>query len=234
MLDRHADVVNASSRENLGAWIRGRLKHGVEARERSSTQELLKVGISVNELRTQWSEQRKAQLSVRNRTCPYSANVSHRLGTNHCTTPDAPARIKRDLDAVLNLQTELDAIDQYFAQVDKAISEDSKNSEVYHFLNSLRRTHSHTMKKVEELYSSLNVANAFPEIKGLPLEFVRALLMACDLKINICKRAIGTFFEWDKLDRCHAPKRIGTWTGLLPKHTCKTHQRRSPKSDVQY
>ena len=57
------------------------------------------------------------------------------------------------------------------------------------------------MKKVEELYSSLNVANAFPEIKGLPLEFVRTLLMARDLKINIRKRAIGTFFEWDKLDR---------------------------------
>ena len=57
------------------------------------------------------------------------------------------------------------------------------------------------MKKVENLYTSLNVADAFPEVKGLPLEFVRTLLMARDLKINIRKRAIGTFFEWDKLDR---------------------------------
>ena len=67
ILDRHADVLNAAARENLGAWIRGRLKHGVEVRERVAGEELLKVGISVSELRQQWTEQRTAQLSVRNR-----------------------------------------------------------------------------------------------------------------------------------------------------------------------
>ncbi|KAG1817895.1 hypothetical protein EV424DRAFT_1324093, partial [Suillus variegatus] len=41
----------------------------------------------------------------------------------------------------------------------------------------------------------------FPELQGVDLDFVQTLLMACDLKINIWKRAIGSFFEWDKLDR---------------------------------
>ena len=114
---------------------------------------------------------------------------------------DAPARIKRDLDAVLTLHSELDAMDRHFSHVHKVISQDGSNPEAHHFLESLQRTHTNAISKVEKLYASLNVADAFPEIQGLPLEFVRTLLMARDLKINIRKRAIGTFFEWDKLDR---------------------------------
>ena len=114
---------------------------------------------------------------------------------------DAPARLKRELDAVLTLQTELDEISGFFRHVKKAISEDPSNSEARRFLDSLCRTHEETISKVEGLYNSLNITDSFPEIQGLPLEFVRLLLMARDLKINIRKRAIGTFFEWDKLDR---------------------------------
>ena len=116
-------------------------------------------------------------------------------------TQDAPAKLKRDVDAVLNLQAELDSINQHFVTVQKAINEDANNKEANHFLNSLRRTHERAISKVEELYVSLNVTDAFPEVKGLSLEFMRTLLMARDLKINIRKRAIGTFFEWDRLDR---------------------------------
>ena len=108
---------------------------------------------------------------------------------------DAPAKLKRNLDAVLNLQAELDAINQHFVAVQKVISEDKSNKEAIYFLESLKRPHEAAISKVEELYISLNVADAFPEIKGLPLEFVRTLLIARDLKINIRKRAIGTFFE---------------------------------------
>lgn len=54
---------------------------------------------------------------------------------------------------------------------------------------------------MEALYSSLNVQDQFLELTGLNLNFVKNLLMAHDLKINIHKRAIGSFFEWDKLDR---------------------------------
>ena len=89
---------------------------------------------------------------------------------------DAPAKLKRDLDAVLNLQAELDSINQHFATVQKVITEDSNNKEACHFLDSLRQTHERAIRKVEELYVSLNVTDAFPEVKGLPLEFMRTLL----------------------------------------------------------
>ena len=102
---------------------------------------------------------------------------------------------------MLNLQAELDSINQHLVAVQKAIAEDTSNKEAKHFLDSLRRTHERAVIKVEELYAALNVTDSFPEVKGLPFEFMRTLLMARDLKINIRKRAIGTFFEWERLDR---------------------------------
>ncbi|EGO23827.1 hypothetical protein SERLADRAFT_409084 [Serpula lacrymans var. lacrymans S7.9] len=67
-------------------------------------------------------------------------------------------------------------------------------------LGSLKQGHKHLMNKVDVLYASLNVHDKFPGLKGIDLEFVQILLMARDLKINICKWAIGSFFKWDKLD----------------------------------
>ncbi|KAI1782383.1 hypothetical protein LXA43DRAFT_1068847 [Ganoderma leucocontextum] len=168
------------SSANLSTWIRGRLKNGVEARGLAADEYLSETTVSVKELRAQWSQQREAQLSIKNH---------------------APAKLKRELDA-------------------KAISEDASNTEAYRFFESLCRTHNETVGKVEELYSSLNVTDAFPEIQGLPLEFVRTLLMARDLKINIRKRAIGTFFEWDKLDRASGTK--------LHQQTRKAISKRTP------
>ena len=197
MLDRHADVVNASVREGLGGWIRGRLKNGIEARTQAANSDLSHIQIPVAELREQWAHQRAAQLSVKARKCPLLGRIRFAI----MSIPDAPSRLKRELDAMLTLQTELAALDSYFIHVKKAISEGSENPEVFRFLESLRRTHEEMLNKVENLYASLNVTDVFPEIEGLPLAFVRTLLLARDLKINIRKRAIGSFFEWDKLKR---------------------------------
>ena len=38
-------------------------------------------------------------------------------------------------------------------------------------------------------------------ISTAPIDFVKLLLLARDPKINIRKRAIGAFFEFDKLDQ---------------------------------
>lgn len=77
----------------------------------------------------------------------------------------------------------------------------SPSLETIGMLESLERTHGRLLEKVESLYTSLNVTKLFPELHGIDLEFVRTLLMARDLKINIRKRAIGSFFEWERLDQ---------------------------------
>lgn len=114
---------------------------------------------------------------------------------------DAPARLKKELDTVLALQADIDtaerAIQSAKAEIEKHdVSETTKEA-----LGSLECTHDCLMAKVDVLYSSLNVTDKFSELKDIPLEFVRTLLLACDLKVNIRKRAIGSFFEWDKLDQ---------------------------------
>ncbi|KAI9062699.1 hypothetical protein FKP32DRAFT_1573466 [Trametes sanguinea] len=180
LLDRHAKFINERTREDLGSWIRSRLKNGVEARDAVAEATLKECGVRVDVLRTQWSLQQSAQLSA----------------TRH-----APARVKRELDSVLSLQTELDSIKNHLSTVQDSIKASGANTISQGFLDSLHRSHARTVQKVEDLYKSLNVTDGFPELKALPLDFVRTLLMARELKINIRKRAIGSFFEWDKLDR---------------------------------
>lgn len=70
MLDRHADAMNRDIREDLGIWIRSRLKNGVEARTLAATKELADIKITKGELRRQWEAQKTAQLSVRKREPP--------------------------------------------------------------------------------------------------------------------------------------------------------------------
>jgi len=114
---------------------------------------------------------------------------------------DAPARLKKELDTVLALQANVDTTKKAIQTAKNAIEKESTSNDTLSALGSLERTHGHLMAKVDVLYASLNVQTKFPELEGIGLDFVRILLLACDLKINICKRAIGSFFEWDKLDR---------------------------------
>ena len=110
---------------------------------------------------------------------------------------DAPARLKKELDTVLCLQGDLDTVENAI----EALAKTGETELPKETFDSLRRTHERLKDKVEELYASLNVQEAFPELADVDLEFVRTLFMAWDLKINIRKRAVGSFFEWDKLDQ---------------------------------
>jgi hypothetical protein len=102
---------------------------------------------------------------------------------------------------VLTLQGELASVDQSLQATKDIISKSTATKESRELISSLERSQDRLKQKVEALYASLNVHETFPELRGINLEFVRTLLMARDLKINIRKRAIGSFFEWDKLDR---------------------------------
>ncbi|KAI0628535.1 hypothetical protein C8Q77DRAFT_1067668 [Trametes polyzona] len=209
LLDRHADAMNRATREELGSWIRGRLKHGVEARTSGAKQDLAGINIHTAELRQQWEAQRTAQLSVRRH---------------------APAQLKKNLDSVLNLQAELNTVEASLARLQSNVSEPGQgrpHTIVYEYIASLKKTHAQALEKVEGLYASLNVSRDFPELAGLPLGFVRLLLMARDLKINIRKRAIGSFFEWDKLSRAAGGRDqpLGT---KLHQQTQKAIARRTP------
>ncbi|KAG6851991.1 hypothetical protein H0H87_011450, partial [Tephrocybe sp. NHM501043] len=73
--------------------------------------------------------------------------------------------------------------------------------ELLKLLSNLQQMKEEFKEWSEALYSLLNIHDSFPKLVGVDLEFVWTLLMARDLKMNICKQAIGSFLEWDKLDQ---------------------------------
>ena len=97
-------------------------------------------------------------------------------------------RLKKELDTVLVLQAELDASDRAIQTTQASFIKDQQTSPTLEVLDSMERMHNCLLEKVQALYSSLNVEDHFPELHGVNLDFVRILLMAHDLKINICKR----------------------------------------------
>ncbi|KAG6825148.1 hypothetical protein H0H87_010155, partial [Tephrocybe sp. NHM501043] len=99
----------------------------------------------------------------------------------------APAHLKKELNSVLSLQGQTEAIDYAIHS--------------FQLLSNLQQMQEEFKEWSEALYSSLNVHDSFPKLVGVDLEFVWTLLMVRDLKMNICKWAIGSFLEWDKLDQ---------------------------------
>ena len=131
---------------------------------------------------------------------PVSLPIIQLKSTSDTLSLDAPARLKKELDTVLLLQSDLEASNRAL-QAAQSIIEKDATQDTLEALQSLERGHDRLLTKVDALYASLNVQDRFLELHGVNLEFVRTLLLARDLKINIRKRAIGSFFEWDKLDR---------------------------------
>ena len=101
---------------------------------------------------------------------------------------------------MLMLQADLDNSNRVLQLARATIEKGNASPVIMDALESLECGHMRLMTKAEALYLSLNMHDQFPELKDISLIFVQILLMAQDLKINICKRAVGTFFKWDKLD----------------------------------
>ena len=115
---------------------------------------------------------------------------------------------------------DVDAIKSALNSTHKTVSQGKAPDAALTALSTLEQTHSCLMKNVESLYTSLNIHERFPELNGLSLDFVRTLFMAHDLKINIRKRAIASFFEWEKLDRAVGGKENPL--GMSPLSHCRS------------
>jgi len=107
--------------------------------------------------------------------------------------------LKKELDTVLVLQADLESSNSALQAACTLIQKDA-TQDTLKALGSLECSHERLLNKVDLLYALLNIHDRFLELHGVGLEFVRTLLLAHDLKINIRKRAIGSFFEWDKLN----------------------------------
>ncbi|KAG6846960.1 hypothetical protein H0H93_010874 [Arthromyces matolae] len=177
-----------------------RTSHGVEGQDEAAQKTLLECNIPESTLRAQWELQRKSQLSLR--ACKLKPTATQHL---HLTLYKCPCLPQERVGYLLSLQGELDSIDEAIRKMKTEFSRTSSvPKQALASLASLQALQAELKDQSETLYASLNVHKSFSELKTVDLEFVRLLLMARDLKINIRKRAKGSFLEWDKLDQAVA------------------------------
>lgn len=137
--------------------------------------------------------------------CPFehvSVDVCHLSSDGHIDVlSDAPARLKRELDCVINLQRHIDTVTSSIETTKAALAKGNAPPDCLSLLGSLESMHSQLVVRIEKLYASLNIEDNFPELQSYNLTFVRILLLARDLKIIIRKKALGSFFEWSRIDQ---------------------------------
>ncbi|KAH6903735.1 hypothetical protein BKA70DRAFT_1110666 [Coprinopsis sp. MPI-PUGE-AT-0042] len=178
LLDRAMTAIGKDSMPGMAAVLSRKLKN-VRKRLDSLRKRPNKAKLTDDFVCKQWHHQQSAQMSLQSQ---------------------APIRVKKELDSVLSLQAEIDSTQKTLESTRKALgTTDDAGCTAKSILDQLDKQQQDLAKRAEELYSSVNVAEVFPGLEGLQLKFVRGLLMARDMKINIRKRAIGNFFEWDKL-----------------------------------
>ncbi|TFK20686.1 hypothetical protein FA15DRAFT_759211 [Coprinopsis marcescibilis] len=182
LLDRQAQGIAYEMKSDLGAWIRRRLKRKIPEHIKEGQKSLEECAMTIPQLREQWGLQREAQLSVR----------AH-----------APERLKKELDAVLRLQTNLEKFESSLEAAHAELAR-THTSVTANTVQTLEETADKMRDEVEKLYSSIHVEEIYPELDGIDLKYVRKLLVVRDLKINIRKRAIGNMFEYDRLDQAAA------------------------------
>ncbi|KAJ7454650.1 hypothetical protein FB451DRAFT_1517175, partial [Mycena latifolia] len=203
MIDQYTAFVNEEGRSNLGSWIHRQEHRNLTRKRRAANKVLAECGVSIEELRRNWAEQKAAQTSIRS------------------------LRLRRELDKVLSLQAQIDAVEQSIADVKNTIKGPDASPDSIGLLRSLTRTNETLNTQAEALYASLNISQSFPELQNLPLEFVRMLVVMRDLNINIRKRAIGSFYEWETLDRAVGGRREALGT-KMHQATRKAISKRQP------
>jgi hypothetical protein len=149
----------------------------------------------LSDLHAQWELQKEAQLSVKAR------KLLSQLKDITDLFPDAPACLWKELDSIIVLQGKLDNVENAIQTAWITLANISESSNSLEALQSLKHTHEQLNSKAKALFTSLNIRETFSELKGIYLSFVQTLFMAHNLKINIRKHVIGSFFEWDRLDQ---------------------------------
>ncbi|KAJ7764550.1 hypothetical protein DFH07DRAFT_770409 [Mycena maculata] len=206
MIDQYAGFVSKEGRAGLGDWIHRQQRKSVTLKHRTAIRTLQECGVPVRDLRSEWAAQKAAQISLR----------AH-----------APARLRRELDKVLLLQNQIDSVEKAIDETKRTLTGSQASPHSLAVLRGLERTHERLGREAEELYASLNIEKTFPELRDLPLPFAQTLLVMRDLKMNIWKCAIGSFFEWKSLDRAVSGRREALGT-KLHQSTRKAISKRQP------
>ncbi|EJD39841.1 hypothetical protein AURDEDRAFT_36376, partial [Auricularia subglabra TFB-10046 SS5] len=207
LLDRQLQRLGRRMRQNLGKWVRRRRKAIVEKAQKATTQ-LVKSGHARQYLRSQWEEQRSAELSIR----------SHPKN-----------RLRKSLEAVLTLQDQADAIEESIKGAEATISGSSRQATAAAGLciRKLKSSQAALLSEAQALYATLHIDREFEEIRGMGLEFTAVLLQAHEAK-RTCRMLLQRRFqEWRTLDSAHGGKGLPVGTSIHTR-TVAAMKKRTP------
>ncbi|PPQ97512.1 hypothetical protein CVT26_006536, partial [Gymnopilus dilepis] len=150
---------------------------------------MLKSGVEEAELRVQWGLQKAAQSSLRARR---SDPLVHMSNGRLPFFPDAPVRVRKELDMVLSLQSDLDMVDKAITTMESSLRS-SASAQSKAILAGLHESRRLLTNNLEALYVSLNVFNEISSI--------RSLWRMTSKLISEKEPLVGSFFEWDRFDQ---------------------------------
>ncbi|EJD50107.1 hypothetical protein AURDEDRAFT_58622 [Auricularia subglabra TFB-10046 SS5] len=207
LLDRQLQRLGRRMRQNLGKWVRRRRKAVLKKSEKATAQ-LIKSGHSGRYLREQWEEQRRAELSVR----------------SHPTN-----RLRKSLEAVLNLQEQADAFEESIKAAESSIACSSRptTTAANKSIRKLKASQAELLAEAQALYATLHIDQEFEEIRGLGLQFTAVLLQAHEAK-RTCRLLLQRRFqEWRTLDSANGGKGLPVGTSIHTR-TVAAMKKRTP------
>ncbi|PPQ96642.1 hypothetical protein CVT26_010666, partial [Gymnopilus dilepis] len=205
LTDRQLSFIASESLEDLGDWIRRRYA-AANSKQDNAEQSLRSIRKTVDELKEQWELQKKSQLSLPlNQTSEKS----------------------KELDAFLSLQGQWDGVESAINAAKKALKVSKSSGKTLDLLNEFQEYHERFTGNLDGLYATLNSRSSPLKLKGVSPEFSKTLRLAHDLKISIRRRAIGSFFEWDRLDQAVGGRNLALGT-KLHQQTRRSIARRQP------
>lgn len=192
LVDCFAMSVAGDRRDDLGSWIK-RKDNAVYKQLIAAKQDLSTCPVSQKELREEWSKQKKEQTSSKANT---------------------PSRLKKELEKVLALHSDIEALEQRIQTTKSVLKFISEPKLALRYIHELETTQATMRDQAEHLYSTLNIGVNFPQLTGVPMVFLQTLLLAREVKLKIRRRALGVFFEMDRLDRAVGGKQAPLGTKL--------------------
>ena len=121
---------------------------------------------------------------------------------SRCRT-GGPRRLKRELDAVLALQDQIEdirgALSAAEASIQGAPAGAKRSAQAK--IRILRQLQGDLVLQAEELYTTLDVGEGFPQIRDFGMQFTRTLVLAHDAKRRAQRLLRGRLQEQDKLNR---------------------------------
>ena len=202
LTDRLLSAFALEGRDDLGAWLGRRLRN-LESQQKSAEKTIYDIGIPLEQLREQWELQKAAQL---NDVPGKWASICLLSELDHFSENST-----HELDSILNLHGRMDGVGETIQAAKKSLKAANASKKAIAMLEALQRSHDQNVKEIGNLglYVSSNEKKPLSKQLTANPEFIRTLCLTRDLKASIRKRAIGSFFELDRLDQAVGGRSLG-------------------------